>query len=161
MIGIPRQDKSRRVLVCTAPAHRRAVPHSGSRSGLTAKVYIDCPVMILRDIVVFPRMISPVFMSRPDPICWLFRKRNLIFRPSSHWCSATRILKSRSPKIFSQLEWKWAVGRLLSMPEGNNSALVQGRRRVEVVEFTQVNPSTGPRAARSTNRPTSTARWMP
>jgi ATP-dependent Lon protease len=33
-----------------------------------------------------------------------------------------------------------AVGRLLSMPEGNNSALVQGRRRVEVVEFVQDDP---------------------
>lgn len=33
-----------------------------------------------------------------------------------------------------------AVGRLLNMPDGNNSSLVQGRRRVEVVEFTQVEP---------------------
>ena len=33
-----------------------------------------------------------------------------------------------------------AVGRLLSMPDGNNSALVQGRRRVEIVEYTQTAP---------------------
>ncbi|MDZ4159518.1 MAG: endopeptidase La, partial [Anaerolineaceae bacterium] len=33
-----------------------------------------------------------------------------------------------------------AVGRLLSMPEGNSSALVQGRRRVEVVNITQTEP---------------------
>jgi ATP-dependent Lon protease len=28
-----------------------------------------------------------------------------------------------------------AVGRLLNMPDGSHSALVQGRRRVEIVEF--------------------------
>ena len=28
-----------------------------------------------------------------------------------------------------------AVGRLLQMPDGSHSALVQGRRRVEIVEF--------------------------
>ncbi|HVP21641.1 MAG TPA: endopeptidase La, partial [Anaerolineaceae bacterium] len=30
--------------------------------------------------------------------------------------------------------------RLLNMPDGNNSALVQGRRRVELIEFTQQEP---------------------
>ncbi|MDL1926211.1 AAA family ATPase [Anaerolineae bacterium AMX1] len=33
-----------------------------------------------------------------------------------------------------------AVGRLLSMPDGSSSALVQGRRRVEIVEFVRVRP---------------------
>ena len=33
-----------------------------------------------------------------------------------------------------------AVGRLLSMPDNSSSALVQGRRRVEVIEFVQEQP---------------------
>jgi ATP-dependent Lon protease len=33
-----------------------------------------------------------------------------------------------------------AVGRLLQMPDGSHSALVQGRRRVEIVEFTRTKP---------------------
>lgn len=33
-----------------------------------------------------------------------------------------------------------AVGRLVSMPDGSSSALAQGRRRVEVVEFVQHEP---------------------
>ncbi len=32
------------------------------------------------------------------------------------------------------------MGRLLSMPDGSSSALVQGRRRVEIVEFIRVKP---------------------
>jgi len=33
-----------------------------------------------------------------------------------------------------------AVGRLLNMPDGSSSALVQGRRRIELLEFTQLEP---------------------
>jgi ATP-dependent Lon protease len=33
-----------------------------------------------------------------------------------------------------------AVGRLLSMPDGSRSALVQGRKRVEIVEFIRTKP---------------------
>jgi ATP-dependent Lon protease len=33
-----------------------------------------------------------------------------------------------------------AVGRLLAMPDGSHSALVQGRRRVEVIEFIRTTP---------------------
>ncbi len=32
------------------------------------------------------------------------------------------------------------MGRLLSMPDNSNSALVQGRRRVEVIDFVQLQP---------------------
>ena len=56
-------------------------------------------------------------------------------------------LVQRDPEVdeptaedFLPIGTELAVGRLLSMPEGNNSALVQGRRRVEVVEFVQVEP---------------------
>ncbi len=44
------------------------------------------------------------------------------------------------PEDFLPIGVEMAVGRLLSMQEGNSSALVQGRRRVEVVEFSQDEP---------------------
>jgi ATP-dependent Lon protease len=44
------------------------------------------------------------------------------------------------PEDFLLVGVEMAVGRLLQMPDGNSSALVQGRRRVEVLEFTQVEP---------------------
>ena len=33
-----------------------------------------------------------------------------------------------------------AVGRMIAMPDGNSSALVQGRRRVELQDFLQMEP---------------------
>jgi ATP-dependent Lon protease len=50
-----------------------------------------------------------------------------------------------------------AVGRLLRMPDGSYSALVQGRRRVEIVEFLSVKPYLRARA-RVVHEPTSADR---
>jgi ATP-dependent Lon protease len=44
------------------------------------------------------------------------------------------------PSDFLPIGIEMAVGRLLSMPDGSSSALVQGRRRVEISEFTQEKP---------------------
>ena len=44
------------------------------------------------------------------------------------------------PDDFLPIGVEIAVGRLLSLSDGNSSALVQGRRRVEIVEFIQDEP---------------------
>ena len=44
------------------------------------------------------------------------------------------------PADFLPIGMEMAVGRLLSMPDGSSSALVQGRRRVEIVEFMRTRP---------------------
>jgi ATP-dependent Lon protease len=49
-------------------------------------------------------------------------------------------VETPGPEDFLPVAVEAAVGRLLSMPDGNSSALVQGRRRVEVVAFTQEEP---------------------
>jgi ATP-dependent Lon protease len=46
------------------------------------------------------------------------------------------------------------VGRLLHMPDGSHSALVQGRRRVEIVEFIRVKPYIRKCARASFHEPT-------
>ncbi len=52
------------------------------------------------------------------------------------------------PGDFFPIGVEIAVGRLLSMPDGSSSALVQGRRRVEIVEFIQIEPFLIARARR-------------
>jgi ATP-dependent Lon protease len=100
---------------------------------------IECPVIALRDIVIFPRMISPIFVV-PGP--------NLLAIQEAQYNVQTVIaLVQHDPEVdepgpddFLPIGVEMAVGRLLSMPDGNNSALVQGRRRVEIIEFTQKEP---------------------
>ena len=106
---------------------------------------IDCPVLPLRDLVVFPHMVSPIFVGR---------EASLSAIEEAQLNDTTVIALTQrdpdeddpGPGDFLPTGVELAVGRLLSMPDGSNSALVQGRRRVEVVEFTQLDPFISVRA---------------
>ncbi len=101
--------------------------------------WINCPVLPLRDLVVFPHMVSPIFIS-PGPSL-------LAIQEAQFNVQTVVALTQKDPDIdeprledFLPVGVEMAVGRLLSMPDGNNSALVQGRRRVEVIDFPQKEP---------------------
>ncbi len=100
---------------------------------------IEALVLPLRDIVVFPHMVTPVFVSR---------EASLLAIQEAHERDHTIIgltqrdsdVENPGPQDFMPIGVEMAVGRLLSMPDGSSSALVQGRRRLEVVEFTRLTP---------------------
>ncbi len=100
---------------------------------------IEALVLPLRDIVIFPHMVTPVFVSR---------EASLLAIQEAHDHNQTVIgLTQRDPEVedpgpqdFLPIGVELAVGRLLSMPDGSSSALVQGRRRVEIMEFTRLTP---------------------
>ncbi len=100
---------------------------------------IECPVLPLRDLVVFPHMVSPVFLSQPLAL--------MAVEDAQMNDQTVIALTQRDPDNdnpgpgdFYPVGVEMAVGRLLSMPDNSSSALVQGRRRVELVEFVQVEP---------------------
>ncbi len=100
---------------------------------------IVCPVLPLRDLVVYPHMVSPVFLSL---------SAQLMAVEEAQMNDQTVIALTQrdpdqddpGPGDFYMVGVEMAVGRLLSMPDNSSSALVQGRRRVEVVEFIQREP---------------------
>ncbi len=100
---------------------------------------IEALVLPMRDLVVFPHMVSPVFVDNEAAILTL---------QTAHERNQTVIgLTQKDPENttpkpadFLPIGVEIAVGRLLSMPDGNSSALVQGRRRVEVLAFTRLAP---------------------
>ncbi len=100
---------------------------------------IEASVMPLRDLVVFPRMVAPIFIGRES---------SLVAVQDAQAKNQTVIgLVQKDPEVddpkpsdFLPIGVEMAVGRLLSMPDGSSSALVQGRRRVEIVEFTRTRP---------------------
>lgn len=100
---------------------------------------IECPVLPLRDMVVFPHMVSPVFLSQENAL--------LAIEEAQYQNQTVIGLIQRDPnkedpeaQDFFPIGVEIAVGRLLSMPDGSSSALVQGRRRVEIVEFRLEEP---------------------
>lgn len=100
---------------------------------------IECPVLFMRDMLVFPHMVSPIFVSKGH---------NLSAIKEAHFNSETLIalvqkegeVNRPSPDDFLSIGVEVAVGQLINISEGNNSVLVQGRRRVKVLEFTQYDP---------------------
>ena len=100
---------------------------------------IECPVLPLRDLVVFPRMVSPIFIS---PGISLLAVQEAQFNVQTVIGLTQKDPDIEEPGVndFLPIGVELAAGRLLSMPDGNSSALVQGRRRVEVVEFVQKEP---------------------
>ncbi|RQV98597.1 hypothetical protein EH221_01650, partial [bacterium] len=100
---------------------------------------IELPVLFLRDMLVFPHMVSPIFVSPGH---------NLLSIQATAKSNGTMIaLIQRDPEQedpslddFLSIGIEVAVGRLLDLNDENTSALVQGRRRVKIVEFSQYKP---------------------
>jgi ATP-dependent Lon protease len=101
--------------------------------------FIECAALPLRDLVIFPRMVSPIFVGR---------ERSLLAIEEAQLDEQTMIAllqrdsdqEDPGSEDFYPIAVEIAVGRLLSMPDGSSSALAQGRRRLEIVEFIQLEP---------------------
>src|SRR5258707_371747 len=104
-----------------------------------AEGLIEAAVLPLRDLVVFPRMVSPIFVGREASLLAVEeaqRKEQTIIGLTQ----TDADLDTPGVGDFLPVGVEMAVGRLLAMPDGSHSALVQGRRRVEIVEFIRTTP---------------------
>jgi len=97
------------------------------------------PAFVLEDVVVFPHMISPVFLD--DEAAAL-----AIDAAQAENKTAVALFWSDegdeddSLSKFLPIGMELAVGRILSLQRGEHSALVQGRRRVEVLAIIETQP---------------------
>ena len=101
--------------------------------------FVERPAMVMRDIVVFPHMVSPIFVV-PGPNLLAIQESQFNFETMIALVMKDPEKEDPQPEDFLPIGIEIAVGRLLNIPDGNNSALVQGRRRVEIVEFLQTEP---------------------
>jgi ATP-dependent Lon protease len=104
-----------------------------------AEGLIEAVVLPLRDMVIFPRMVSPIFVGREASL--------LAVQEAQRKDQTVIGLTQKDPELnepgiddFLPVGVEMAVGRLLQMPDGSYSALVQGRKRVEIVEFISRKP---------------------
>lgn len=103
------------------------------------KGIFTCPAIVLRDVVVFPKMISPIFISNE------ISPQAIEAAQSDNKTVVGLFLSDKNDAgnnlgKFLPIGVELAVGRLLSMQGGNYSALVQGRRRVEILNILQKEP---------------------
>lgn len=97
------------------------------------------PVLPLRDTVLYPRMVAPLFVGRERSIraveAAMAGNQRLI-------ALAQRDQEVQDPaeKDFYSVGTEVVVGRKLRMPDGTTSIWVQGQRRVRVTRLQQMEP---------------------
>ena len=104
-----------------------------------AEGLIECPGIILNEIVVFPRLVSPIFISPGI---------NFSAIKEAHDKSQTVITlipknlktKKEGKGSYLPVAVEAAIGQLINISEGNSSALIQGRRRVEIIDVSFEGP---------------------
>lgn len=101
--------------------------------------FIECPFLPLRDIVLFPQMVMPLFVGRERSLAAVqaavANHENLIVATQRD----SDVLDPIEADIYS-MGTEIGVGKALRMPDNSTSVLAQGRRRVEIVSFTQWDP---------------------
>lgn len=109
-------------------------PITADKDGL-----IECPFLPLRDMVLFPQMVMPLFVGRERSLAAI----NAAYTSGENLIVAAQrnieTLDPRESEIYTY-GTEVTVGRVLRMPDDSTTVLAQGRRRVEIVEFTQWQP---------------------
>ena len=126
-------------------------PLTKDRNGL-----IECPFLPLRDVVLFPQMVMPLFIGRERSLAAIKaanrNHENLIVAAQRD----NDALDPEEDDLFG-IGTEATIGRVLRMPDDTTSVLAQGRRRVEIVAYTQWEPYIRVRA-RIIEEPTE---WQP
>ncbi|MFL7840022.1 MAG: endopeptidase La [Candidatus Promineifilaceae bacterium] len=109
------------------------------RDTYTEDGMIECPFLALRDVVLYPQMVMPLFVGRERSLIAIkaaaANDENLIV-------SAQKDADLQDP-LFDDIYvtgTEIVMGRTLRLPDDTISVLAQGRRRVQLVEFTQFEP---------------------
>ncbi len=100
---------------------------------------IECLVLPLRDIVLFPNMITPLFVSQDHSLLAIEE----VSRTNETMIAVTQLDAEIEEPGYVDLYAvgvEVAVGKLMHLPDGTSSILTQGRRRVEIVECIQEDP---------------------
>jgi len=100
---------------------------------------VELPLLPVRDTVVFPRMLTPLFVGRNRSLLALeaaLAEGNQLIVVTQQDAEQEDPEKEDLYTTGTEV----VIGRMLKMPDGSSNVLVQGYNRVEILEFTQENP---------------------
>jgi ATP-dependent Lon protease len=100
---------------------------------------VEAAVLPLRDVVVFPRMVTPLRVGRDKSLraveAAVQREEPLVVLTQR-----AEEVEDPTPEDLYTVGTLVSVARVLRMPDGTTSVLVQGQQRAQVVEFLQQEP---------------------
>lgn len=100
---------------------------------------IRCAVLPLRDIVLYPNMVTPLFVNH-EPTLTALEEANRRGKTVIAVAQRDPQLDDPAPEDLYRIATEAAVTRPMKLPDGALSVLSQGRRRVEIVEFDYSEP---------------------
>ncbi len=100
---------------------------------------INCPLIPLRDMVMYPQMVTPLFVGRERSV--------LAVEAATAEDGQIVVVAQRDGDLYDPhpedlyvVGTETVIARSLRMPEGTLSVLAQGHRRVEIVEYVHWEP---------------------
>jgi ATP-dependent Lon protease len=93
--------------------------------------FIHSKALVLKDFIIFPKMISPIFVTEMNDI-------QVILDVLEAKSTLIGVIKKTENDSFFEVGIEFAIGKLIDLGEGNYSALIQGRRRVVINEAVEV-----------------------
>ncbi len=102
-------------------------------------VVLERPVVPLLDTVIFPHMVSPLFVGR-EPSLQALEEALSTDRAIVLVAQREPVEEEVTPDLLYSVGTEAVIGRILRMPDGSTSMLVQGQRRVQVLDFVQERP---------------------
>ena len=99
----------------------------------------DLPVLPLINTVLFPHMVAPLFVNRERSLAAV-EDAMVSGRTIITLAQRSTDADDSNPAELYTVGVETAIGRVLKLPDGTTSILVQGKRRVRIVEWTQTEP---------------------
>ncbi len=99
---------------------------------------VSLPLLPLRDVVVFPHMVIPLFVGRPRSI----RALEKAMEAGKHIMLVAQKMASNDDPSFDDLYTVGAIASILQMlklPDGTVKVLVEGNQRINITEFSETD----------------------
>ncbi len=100
---------------------------------------IECAILPLRDVVLFPNMVTPLFVDH-EPTRAAIEDAVRAQETMIAVAQMSSEIEAAGPDDLYAVGTEIAAGRLMQLPDGTTSVLTQGRRRVQIVEFLDGGP---------------------
>ncbi len=100
---------------------------------------IEGPVLPVRDTVIFPHMITPLFVVRERSVRSV-NAATLEDLPLLVVTQRDSAVDEPQAEDLHVIGTEVSIARMLRMPDGSTSVLVQGQSRIEILEFLETEP---------------------
>src|SRR5436190_2062120 len=133
------QTETKEIEATAPPAKKPRAARGTRKKRRSGPGTVDLPLLPLRDMVIFPHMVTSLFVGRDKSLKAIeaaMADDRVIVAVAQRNPEDEEI----GPNDLYDMGVELVIGRSLKMPDGTNSLLVQGQRRVRVLSYLRTEP---------------------